>query len=76
VVGEPVGVEPFPEPGLRDALGVVVLIPEQREDDHRFAEVDGLGGRVVPAVSDHQIDHRQDSGLRQELRAPHVLGEF
>ena len=36
-------------PGLGDPLRVVVLIPEERQRDHRLAEVEALGRRVVPA---------------------------
>ena len=53
-------------------LRVVVLVPEQRQHDHRLAEVQALGGGVVPAVRDHQVGERDDRGLRHELRAPHV----
>ena len=58
------------------ALGVVVLVPEQRQQDHRRAEVERLGRRVVAAVSDDRVDLRDDRGLRQELCADHVVGEL
>src|SRR5581483_7745248 len=48
LVLEPIRVEPDPEPQLGDPLGVVVLIPEERQDDHRLAEVERLRRRVVP----------------------------
>ncbi len=67
-----VGVEPGSEAGLVDSLGVVVLIPEQRQQHHRLAEVKALGDRVVAAVGDHELDLRQDRGLGQELLADHV----
>ena len=51
VVGERVGRQADPEAELVDPLGVVVLVPEQRQHDHRLAEVDALGGRVVAAVA-------------------------
>ena len=64
------------EAELVDTLRVVVLIPEDREHHHRLAEVEALGGRVVAAVRDDEIDLRQDRRLREELRAPHVVGEL
>ena len=67
-----IGVEPPSEARLVDSLGVVVLIPEKRQQHHRLAEVEALGDGVVATVGDHQIDLRQDGGLRQELRAGHV----
>ena len=66
-----VGVEPHAEARLLDALGVVVLVPEQRQDDHRLAEVQALGDRVVAAVGDDGVDLREDRGLGQELLAGH-----
>ena len=47
--------QPDTEPELVHPLGVVVLVPEQRQHDHRLAEVERLGRRVVPAVRDHQV---------------------
>ena len=44
------------EPSLVDPLGVVVLVPEERQQDHRQAIVEALGDRVVAAVGDHQVD--------------------
>ena len=75
-VRERVGVEADPETGLVDALGVVVLVPEQRQRDHRLAEVEALGRRVVAAVGDDEVDQRQDRRLGHELLAPHVVGEL
>ena len=66
----------MPNPGLRDPLGVVVLIPEERQRDHRLAEVEALGRRVVPAVGDDDVGERQESRLRDELVAPHVVREL
>src|SRR3954469_17823467 len=60
------------EAGLVQALRIVVLIPEQRQPDHRQPEVEPLTGRVVAAVRDQQIALRQDRRLRQELVAVHV----
>ena len=60
VVGEVVGVEPHAEAELVHPLRVVVLVPEQRQHDHRLAEVERLGGRVVAAVGDHEVDERDD----------------
>ena len=57
---------------LVDALRVVVLVPEERQHDHRLAEVHRLRRRVVPAVGDHEIDLGDDRRLGQELGAPHV----
>ena len=73
---ELVGREPDAETRLVDPLRVVVLIPEERQRDHRLAEMEALRRRVVPAVRDHEVDERQDRRLRQELLAPHVLGEL
>ena len=75
-VGEAVGVQAHAEPELVHPLGVVVLVPEQRQDDHGLAEVQALGGGVVAAVRDHQVGARDDRGLRQELRAVHVAGQL
>ena len=72
-VGEGVGVQPHPEPEFVDALGVFVLVPEQRQHDQRLAEVQRLGDGVVAAVGDHQVDLRDHLGLRQHLRADHVV---
>jgi hypothetical protein len=55
--------------GFGDALRVVVLVPEDRERQHRLAEPHALGRRVVAAVRDHGVDVRQHGGLRQELLA-------
>ena len=56
-------------------LRVVVLIPEQRQHDHRFPEVEALRHGVVAAVRDDHVDLRQDRRLRQELLAEHVVGQ-
>ena len=63
---EAVGREPTPEAGLVDPLGVVDLVPEQRQHDHRLAVVERLGDGVVAAVGDDEVDLRQDRRLRQE----------
>src|SRR6266480_5860705 len=55
VVLEVVGREPHPEPELGHALGVVELVPEQRQHDHGFPEMQGLGRRVVAAVRYHEV---------------------
>ena len=60
---------------LVDALGVVVLVPEQRQHDHRLAEVHRLGGGVVATVGDHQVDLRDHLGLRDGRGAGHVVGQ-
>ena len=73
---ELVGRQPHAEADLLDALRVVVLVPEERQHDHRLAEVDRLGDRVVAAVRDHEVDLRQDRRLRQELGAGHVRREL
>ena len=64
------------ESRLGDPLRVVVLVPEERQRDHRLAEVEALGGRVVPAVRDDDVGERQQSRLRDELVAPHVVGQL
>lgn len=51
-VGEAVRAEPDAVTQFGHALGVVVLVPEQRQQDHGLAEVEGLGRRVVAAVRD------------------------
>src|SRR5205807_8489208 len=71
-----VGRQPDAGRQLLDPLGVVVLIPEEREDDHRLAEEEALRDRVVAAVSQDEVDLRQDPRLRQELSADHVVGEL
>ena len=71
-----VRVEPHAEAGLVEPLGVVVLIPEEREDHGGLAEPQRLGDRVVAAVRDHEVDVREDRDLRQELGAGHVRGEL
>ena len=75
LVIEPVRVQPHAVAQLVHALRVVVLIPEQRQHDHRLAEVEALGHGVVAAVRDDHVDLRQDRRLRQELLAEHVVGE-
>lgn len=75
-VGEAVRIEADAVAQFGHALGVVVLVPEQRQQDHGLAEVEGLGGRVVAAVGDDEIDQRKDPGLRQVLLAPHVRSQF
>ena len=70
-----VRVEPAAEPELVHALGVVVLVPEERQHHRRLREVQRLGDGVVAAVRDHEVDLRQDRRLGQELGADHVLGE-
>ncbi len=72
---EVVGRQAPPEAGLLDPLGVVHLVPEQRQHDHRLAVVERLGDGVVPAVGDDQVDHRQDGRLRQEPLAGLVVVE-
>src|SRR5439155_373198 len=64
-----VGVEAAAESELLHPLSVVVLIPEERQHDHRLAEMQGLGDRVVAAVRDHEIDLREDRRLRWALLA-------
>ena len=64
-VGERVRRQPHPEPGLVDALGVVDLVPEQRQHDHRLAVMERLGDGVVAAVGDHQRRPLQQGDLRQ-----------
>ena len=66
LVAEVVGRQPSPEPGLVDPLGVVDLVPEQRQHDHRLAVVERLGDGVVAAVGDHEVHLREDRRLRQE----------
>ena len=73
---EVVGRQPDAEAGLVDALRVVVLVPEDRERNHRLAEVEALRRRVVAAVRDDEVDLRQDRRLGEELLAPHVVREL
>ncbi len=68
-----VGRESHAEPGLVDALRVVVLIPEDRQHDHRLAVVERLARRVVAAVGDHEVDPGENRGLRQVPFAAHVV---
>ena len=75
VVREAVGVEAHAEAGLVDALRVVVLIPEDRQHDHRQAVVQALRRRVVAAVRHDQVDLRKQRRLRQELGAGHRARE-
>jgi len=75
LVLEPVRVQPRAVVQLADPLRVVVLVPEQREHDHRLPEMEALRHRVVAAVRDDDVDLRQDRGLRQELFAEHVVGQ-
>ena len=70
-----VGRQPPPEARLVDALGVVDLVPEQRQHDHRLAVVERLDDGVVAAVRDHEVDQRQDRRLGQERLAGHVVVE-
>ena len=56
-------------------LRVVVLVPEQRQDDHRLPEVQRLGGRVVAPVSDDEVHLGDHLGLRQDRGPDHVVGE-
>ena len=73
LVAEVVGREASPEAGLVDPLGIVDLVPEERQHDHRLAVVERLRDRVVAAVRDHEIHLRQDRGLRQEPLAGLVV---
>ena len=66
----------IPYPVSAIALRVVVLVPEERKRDHRTPEVEALGRRVVPGVRDDDVGERQERRLRDELLAPHVLGEL
>ena len=75
VVGEVVGRQADAVAELVDPLRVVVLVPEQRQHDHRLAEVHGLGRGVVATVGDHQVDLRDDPGLRHDRVADHVVGQ-
>jgi len=75
-VGEPVGVQPDAESQLVHPLRVVVLVPEQRQRDHRLAEVQALGDGVVAAMGDDQVAHRQHRRPREERRAGHVGSEL
>ena len=63
------------EPGLGQSLGVVDLVPEEGQDDHRLAVVERLGDRVVAAVGDHEVDLGDDRRLGQERFAGHVVGQ-
>src|SRR3990170_6296597 len=72
---EPVRVEAHAVPELVHALRVVVLVPEQRQHDHRLAEVEGLRRGVVPAVRDHEVDERDDVRLGHAPFPPHVVGK-
>ena len=71
-----VRVEPQAEAELVHALRVVVLIPEERQDDHRLPEVEALRDRVVAAVRDHEVDVGEDRRLREKLGAAHVVGQL
>ena len=53
-----------------------MLVPEDRQHQHRLAKPHRLGGRVVAPVGDHRVDLGQDRGLGQELLADHVVGQF
>ena len=55
-VAEGVGREAHAEAGLMHALRVIVLVPEQRQRDHRFAMVEALRDRIVAAMRHYQID--------------------
>jgi len=76
VVFERVGVESHAVTEFVNALCVVVLVPEQRQHDHRLAEVERLGSRVVPAVSDDQVGVGQHVRLGHLRSTPHVRGKF
>ncbi len=71
--GELIRGEPDAEAELADALGVVVLIPEERQDEHRFAEEEALRRRIVSPVGDDGVDPRQNRRLRQERFAVHIV---
>ena len=73
LVAEVVGRQAAAEPCLVDALGVVDLVPEERQDDHRLAVVERLGDGVVAAVGDDQVDPGQDRRLGQEPLARLVV---
>ena len=59
-----------------NSLGVVVLVPEQRQHNHRLAEVQRLGRGVVPTVSNHQVNLVDDGGLGEELCSHHVVRQL
>jgi hypothetical protein len=71
-----VGGEASPEARLLHTLSVVVLVPEQRQHDHRLGEVEALRRRVVATVGDHEVDDWQYLRLGDLLGSPHVAGEF
>jgi hypothetical protein len=70
-----VAVEPAAEPELVHALGVVVLIPEERQHHGRLPGLQRLGDRVVAPVGYDEVDLRQDRRLGQELGPDDVLAE-
>src|SRR3954471_2718057 len=76
VVGERVGREALTEPRFVDALSVVVLVPEDRQQHHRLAMVHALGDRVVAAVRYDEVDVGEHRDLREELGADHVRREL
>ena len=65
--------QPDAEAQLVHALGVVVLVPEQRQQHHRLAEVHRLGRGVVAAVGDHQVDLRASAWSAGRVAAPVML---
>ena len=73
VLGPVVGGHPGTEARLLEALGVVVLIPEERQRDHGEAEVKPLADGVVAAVRDQQIALGKDRRLRQNW-FPYIFG--
>src|SRR5699024_2065757 len=71
-LGAAVCVQVHSQSFLLHSSGIVVLVGEQWHYHDRFAECKRLGDGVVATVTDHQVDHRQDGGLRQEGTTAHV----
>src|SRR5215211_4129956 len=75
-VRERVGREALAESRLVDALGVVVLVPEDGQQHHRLAEVHAFGDGVVATVCDHEVYMREYRDLGEELGARHIGREL
>src|SRR6266542_3587226 len=70
-----VGIESSSKSQLVHSLSVVVLVPEERQHDHRLPKMQRLRNGVVAAVCDHDVYLGQDHRLSQELLAGHVRSQ-